>query len=36
MNAFNKTLQMLVLLQESRGIKREPVTIKAVTFKPAA
>ena len=37
MNAFMKTLQMLLLLQENRGNKKsEPVTLEAVARPPAA
>jgi hypothetical protein len=37
MNAFTKTLQMVLLLQENRGeAKDEPVTLDAVALPPAA
>jgi len=37
MNAFTKTLQMLLLLQENRGNRKgEPVMLEAVTLAPAA
>ena len=37
MNAFTKTLQMLLLLQENRGNRKsEPVILEAVALPPAA
>ena len=36
MNAFTKTMQMLLLLQENRGTKREPVMLEAVALPSAA
>ena len=37
MNAFTKTLQMLLLLQENRGSRKgDPVTLEVVALQPAA
>ena len=36
MNAFTKTLQMLLLLQENRGTKGKPAILEAVSLPAAA
>ena len=35
MNALTKALQMLLVLQESRGIKHEPLMLEAVALNAA-